>query len=59
MNIDRAINLLVTITLIEMMIGSRLRVTFREVLAMAGSLQVVTLTGIASEFAGHHRPALG
>lgn len=48
MNIDKLINILVTITLMEMMVSTGLGVTFVEVVAVAKNWRRVLLTGLAN-----------
>jgi bile acid:Na+ symporter, BASS family len=48
MNVDKIINILVTITLIEMMISIGLGVTFQEILAVAKNWRVLILAGLAN-----------
>src|SRR5215471_7464973 len=48
MSLDRLINLLVTITLIEMMVLTGLRVTFGELAQVVGNLRLVTRAAVAN-----------
>src|SRR5215475_8623587 len=48
MSLDRLINLLVTITLIEMMVLTGLRVTFGELARVVGDLRLVTRAAVAN-----------
>jgi BASS family bile acid:Na+ symporter len=48
MSLDRVVNLLVTITLIEMMILTGLRVTFGELARVVGNIGLVTRAAIAN-----------
>ena len=48
MSLDRLINLLVTITLIEMMVLIGLRVTFAELIEIGRSFRLVTQAAVAN-----------
>jgi BASS family bile acid:Na+ symporter len=48
MSLDRLINLLVTVTLIEMMVLTGLRVTFGELAQVVGNLRLVTRAAVAN-----------
>jgi bile acid:Na+ symporter, BASS family len=48
MSLDQAINILVTITLIEMMVLVGLRVTFAELAQTAGNLQLIARAAVAN-----------